>query len=63
MTLLDFLQSGWVFSYDPSTRFIGAYHPNGGKQSICEIRSRFDNDNIGNDIVQLINKQKENNND
>ena len=33
----ELLNSGWTFSYEPETRFVGANHPKGGRKSICEV--------------------------
>ena len=33
----ELLDSGWTFSYEPETRFVGANHPHGGRKSICEV--------------------------
>lgn len=30
--------AGWSFDYDPSTRFVGATHKKGGKQSLLEMK-------------------------
>ena len=43
----EYRDNGWVFKYDPETRFVGAYHPQGGKQSICELRNGFGDDAFG----------------
>lgn len=35
-------EQGWHFEWQPSTLFIQASHPNGGKQSVLEIKdSRY----------------------
>ena len=52
----DLAQYGWVFHYDPSTKYIGADHPLGGRQSILRIdapsRTGFEGDKIGQSIVE-----------
>jgi hypothetical protein len=32
-------KDGWVLRYEPETKFIGLYHPKGGKQTVCECSS------------------------
>ena len=54
--LIEYRKNGWVFRYDASTKFIGAYHPNGGKQSICELNNVFGNDDFGFIIENLLNR-------
>jgi len=52
------IKTGWVFSYDSEIRYIGAKHPNGGKQSICDMgRNLFhtDRDAIARSIVDYLN--------
>lgn len=53
--LRKMLQDGWVISYEPDTRFIGASHPRGGRQSICEIRHPYHCHEIGREIADAIN--------
>jgi hypothetical protein len=47
-----YLSQGWLFAYEPDTHYVGLNHPQGGKQSICEIQndSRF-----GRAIAALLN--------
>lgn len=49
------IESGWEFNYEPHTFYIGAKHPNGGAQSICEIKHRHNRDEIGFLIAELLN--------
>lgn len=49
--------NGWVFKYEPGTKFIGAYHPSGGKQSICELVNHFEPDAFGTAIAEFLNKK------
>lgn len=53
-------ENGWIYVYEPGTRFIGKYHENGiGKQSICEItRPKSDVDRYGYLITDLLNKNQ-----
>jgi len=51
----EYRDNGWVFEYCDSTRFVGAYHPNGGKQSICELKNNFDNSAFGHAIAKYLN--------
>jgi hypothetical protein len=32
------LKDGWVFNYSEDTQYVGASHPRGGEQSICEVK-------------------------
>jgi len=52
-------EAGWRFDYDTETRFVSASHPLGGKQSVVEIhricRTKFDTDEIGQQIAMLLN--------
>jgi hypothetical protein len=54
-------ENGWIFKYDPQTKFIGAQHKNGGYESVCEITIRNNNRaaNIGYAIANLLNNQSE----
>lgn len=49
--------NGWVFKYEPGTKFIGTYHPRGGKQSICELVHHFEPDAFGMAIAEFLNKR------
>lgn len=40
-------KEGWQYEYSPSTKYVQASHPKGGKQSICEVTIPFDSDAIG----------------
>lgn len=51
-------ENEWKFRYEPKTHFIGAYHPNGGKQSVCEVVHPFDRESFGFVIAEFLNKQK-----
>lgn len=51
----EYRDNGWVFIYEPKTRFVGASHPHGGKQSICELRSGFADDDFGFAIAKYLN--------
>jgi hypothetical protein len=33
----DYIAAGWTFAYEPGTKFIGASHDRGGRQSIAEV--------------------------
>ncbi len=48
-------ESGWKFEYDPKTRFIEAHHPNGGRQSVCEMVHSFARDSIGFELTNFLN--------
>jgi len=50
----EYRHSGWTFDYDNSTKFIGATHKQGGKQSTCVVGSRY-GEGFGNEIVSLMN--------
>lgn len=52
-------ENGWVFNYSPSTRFVGAHHPQGGSQSICELKNGFHNDDFGKFIADSLNSHSE----
>lgn len=56
----EFLKQGWEFEYDPATRFVGANHPKGGKQSICEvvIKQPYARDEFGFALADFLNKKK-----
>ena len=47
----EYLDKGWEFKYEPHTRYIAAYHPNGGSQSICELKNCLGNDDFGFDHI------------
>jgi len=49
--------NGWIFKYEPSTKFIGVCHPNGEKQSICELVNHFESDVLGEAITEFLNKK------
>lgn len=51
----EYRDNGWIFKYEPETRFVGAYHPQGGKQSICELRNGFADDAFGFAIAAHLN--------
>ncbi|MCK9386067.1 MAG: hypothetical protein M0Q15_15770 [Nevskia sp.] len=51
----EYRNNGWVFKYEPETRFVGACHPQGGKQSICELRNGFADDDFGFAIAKYLN--------
>lgn len=51
----EFQKNGWEFIYDSDTRFIGVYHPRGGKQSICEIVHPFESDAFGYALAEFLN--------
>lgn len=53
----DFQDNGWVFKYEPGTKFVGTYHPSGGKQSICELVNHFESDAFGTAIAEFLNKK------
>lgn len=57
-TIKNYQNNGWVFEYEPKTKFIGAYHPSGGKQSICELVNHFESDAFGTAIAEFLNKRK-----
>jgi hypothetical protein len=50
----EYRKNGWSFEYEPGTRYVGLNHPQGGKQSVCEIRS-FNVDKFGHAIAGLLN--------
>lgn len=57
-TINQMKENGWVFKYDPDTKFISADHEKGGAQSICEMKIRYKRaDNIGYAIANLLNNQ------
>lgn len=51
----EFQDDGWVFIYDEDTRFIGAHHKEGGKQSVCEIRHPYQGHDFGRALAYLLN--------
>lgn len=56
-TAIDkFRDHGWTFKYEPSTHFIGAYHEEGGKQSIMEVVHPYQRDEFGFAMERLLNK-------
>lgn len=52
--LIEMRRQGWCFTFDEATRFVGAVHTRGGKQSIIEIRNaeHFD---LGYAIAEALN--------
>lgn len=48
-------KQGWVYQYERATRFIGAYHPEGGKQSILHFERQEMGDELGPVLVHLLN--------
>lgn len=48
-------REGWVFRWEAATCFLGAYHPDGGAQSILEIR-RPDLAALGEAIAAALNQ-------
>lgn len=55
-TIRQMVDSGWRFEWDLQTGFIGACHPMGGKQTICEIHgnSYIDKDRLGLGITKML---------
>ena len=55
-TIRQMVDSGWRFEWDLRTGFIGACHPMGGKQTICEIHgnSYIDKDRLGLGITKML---------
>lgn len=56
-TIRTMVDGGWRFEWDLRTGFIGACHPMGGKQTICEIHgnSYIDKDRLGLGITKMLN--------
>jgi hypothetical protein len=56
-TIRNMVDGGWRFEWDLRTGFIGACHPLGGKQTICEIHgnSYIDKDRLGLGITTMLN--------
>ena len=56
-TIRNMVDGGWRFEWDLRTGFIGACHPLGGKQTICEIHgnSYIDKDRLGLGITKMLN--------
>jgi hypothetical protein len=51
-----YLENGWTFRYDSHSRFIGAYHPDGGERSICELYAfSYNRDEFGLAIAEILN--------
>ena len=52
-------EDGWIFVYETHTRFVGAYHPSGGKKTIVEVVARTGSkaeiDEIGMKIAAMLN--------
>ena len=55
MKVEEYRERGWVFHYDDDTRFVGASHPKGGKQSICELKNSLNNSDFGHAIAKYLN--------
>ena len=53
----EYQKDGWVFKYESGTKFIGAYHPNGGKQSICELVNHIESNAFGITIAEFLNQK------
>ena len=55
--LAQLLRHGWEFKYEPETAFIGAYHADGGKMSICQlVGTKCARDAAGSEIARLISR-------
>jgi hypothetical protein len=37
LAVQTYLKEGWTFAYEPETQYIGANHPQGGRQSACQM--------------------------
>ena len=48
-------KQGWVYRYEPATRFVGAYHDEGGKKSICHFEDQSLGDYLGPLIALTLN--------
>jgi hypothetical protein len=46
---------GWVYKYEPETRFLEAEHPDRGNQSVAQIVFSGDPDGMGHLIAKLLN--------
>ena len=57
----ELAEDGWVFKYEPATRYIGINHPNGGKQSLLHFPSAERGNQFGEAIAEFLNAKKENN--
>lgn len=55
-TVRKLVDGGWRFEWDLRTGFIGACHPRGGKQTVCEIHgnSYVDRDRLGLGITKML---------
>ena len=53
------VKAGWRFRYDPTTRFVSAEHPLGGKQNIAAVTRTmlgdFDADQFGKQLAAMLN--------
>jgi hypothetical protein len=60
LAIESYRQHGWEFRYEPETKFIGAYHPEGGAQSIAQITVPGDavKDEFGKFIVKALSKRE-----
>lgn len=54
--ILELLNAGWEFRYEPETHFIGAYHSAGGCMSVVriEILGKL-KDDLGHSIAAFLN--------
>ena len=52
----DLFKENWTFAYEPTTCFVSATHPNGGKQTVCEIRNAVVGESLGYLIADLLNQ-------
>lgn len=52
----DLFKQDWRFSYEPSTHFVSATHPQGGNQTVCEIKNAIVGDSLGFLIADLLNQ-------
>ena len=50
----EVLDDEWYFKYEPDTKFIGLYHPNGGKQSVLEMKNYY-HEEYGHAIADFLN--------
>ena len=56
----EYLKQGWMFVYDPETAFIGIEHPQGGSQSLCDLRhglSKSVRDAFGRELETFLNSE------
>ena len=54
----EYRDRGWIFHYDDHTKFVGVSHPEGGRQSICELKNNFNNSDFGHAIAEYLNGVK-----